>query len=451
MNGPLTRGALEWLELLLIERFGHQFLLNNESSNSVSIKLGGSKTKVLIKTGDRGFYQTNATIQYNEWQAEAEGWSSPFKSSIPAPGIEPLSRPLIKLGSQKVEVNYDILGLIYWKLNRLEEIGSQHVDKHGRFMYKKSHACKYKYINRPVVDEWLHILGQVMQAAWPDLTLKSHIFSVDVSHDVDLPGLYAFGGLKKAFKNFAINILKKRDVRTAFKGPLLYIASRKAIHPQDPFNTFEWLMSVSEEFGLVSKFNFLCGSNCRHDGSYRPDDMRIKKLMTCIHERRHEIGLHPSYQSYNNPGMILQESNVLRRIMDQENILQNKIGSRMHYLRWKHPATLFAINDARIDFDSTLGYAARAGFRCGTCFEYPSFNTETQRRMTLRIRPLIAMEGSIIRSEYMGLGIGEQALEEFKKLKDKCRLIGGSFTLLWHNSDLCSTGERWLYKSVLSI
>lgn len=55
----------------------------------------------------------------------------------------------------------------------------------------------------------------------------------------------------------------------------------------------------------------------------------------------------------------------------------------MHYLRWGHPTTLQAWNDAGMDYDSTLGYADSPGFRCGTCFEYPAFNPITQQQLAI--------------------------------------------------------------------
>lgn len=91
-------------------------------------------------------------------------------------------------------------------------------------------------------------------------------------------------------------------------------------------------------------------------------------------------------------------------------------------------------NNVRPNYDTTLSYADRPGFRCGTCFEYPAFNPITNEILKIRIRPLIAMECTIIADHYMGLGYGQEALEKFQSLKDKCEKVGGIFTLLWHNS-----------------
>ena len=106
----------------------------------------------------------------------------------------------------------------------------------------------------------------------------------------------------------------------------------------------------------------------------------------------------------------------------------------MHYLRWQHPTTLRAWDTADMTYDSTLGYADRPGFRCGTCHEYPAFDPEYQKELTLIVRPLVVMECSVIADAYLGLGNSDQALEKFIKLKKNCYLVEGLFTVLWHNS-----------------
>lgn len=111
--------------------------------------------------------------------------------------------------------------------------------------------------------------------------------------------------------------------------------------------------------------------------------------------------------------------------MQKEGIKQNEFGGRMHYLRWEHPSTLQAWNDAGMTYDTTLSYADRPGFRCGTCHEYPAFNTATQQPLQIRIRPLIAMECTIITDRYMNLGYGKEAEQKFFELKEKCRKVEG--------------------------
>ena len=181
-------------------------------------------------------------------------------------------------------------------------------------------------------------------------------------------------------------------------------------------------MDLSETLGMRSAFYFICGHTDPHDADYKISHPAIRSLLKKIHERGHEIGLHPSYGTYRKPHLLSQEASSLRRICASEGIDQREWGGRMHYLRWEQPTTLKGLVKANIDYDSTLGYADRPGFRCGTCFEYPAFDPITQQVLPLRIRPLIAMECSVMSKLYMGLGTGVEALDVFSDLKMLARL-----------------------------
>jgi hypothetical protein len=202
---------------------------------------------------------------------------------------------------------------------------------------------------------------------------------------------------------------------------------------------------------LTSAFYFICGrTDARRDAQYEPDHPAIIELMRKIHARGHEIGLHPSYATYQTPAAIVSEAERLRRICASTGITQREWGGRMHFLRWQTPITLRGWAEAGMTYDSSLSYADRPGFRAGTCFEYPAFDPVADEAIPLIIRPLIAMEATIIGPRYMALGTGEAALAAFSRLKQACRSVQGCFTLLWHNSRFTTHGERALYQALLA-
>lgn len=440
-----TSNALNWLCLILQERFGHKFILSYQNQALKLSLAGQTQNYILFPRLIAFFFQSRSDIPCCLWDAKREGCHNVLGLPIPAPGVSGLQDPLIRDHSGNIEIHYDILGLTYWMLNRIEEVGRTDLDKHGRFTSINSHAYKNNYLERPIVDEWLYILSQVIMRTWPQLELKKHKFSIKVSHDVDRPS-YAYTPWLSIGRIMVNELIEDCKIRTLVTTPYLKLIARKQLHSADPYNTFNWLMDISEENNIQSAFYFICGrTNQKYDAGYQPEHMAIRKLMRQIHARGHEIGLHPSYNTYLQPKLIAQEFNRLRNICDEESIQQTEWGGRMHYLRWQHPTTLQAWNDAKLNYDSTLSYADRAGFRCGTCYEYPAFNPITQRILDIRIRPLIVMEDTVINSEYLGLGFGEEALNKILSLKNSCNKLNGTFTLLWHNSSLISDDSKELY------
>ena len=445
-NNPAT---LAWLQFILQDRFGHAFNLQLRSDNTLQITLGAATPCITLPLDDATFSRADSDLPCTQWNAAAEGWHTALDPVLPAPGVSTLPSPLIEPTVQGWHIHYEILGLTYWMLSRQEEVGRTDLDAHGRFPATSSHAFKHGYLERPIVDEWLQILGQVITRTWPGLQLKQHSFSMKVSHDVDAPSRYGFASAKGLLRSMAGDVLKRRDIQSALRAPWIRLNTRDALHPADSFNTFEWIMDLSDRHGLTSAFYFICGRSSHMDAAYEPEHPAIRALMRRMHERGHEIGLHPSYGSYQKPEIIATEAQRLRRVAAEEGITQSEWGGRMHFLRWEQPTTLRAWADAGMNYDSTLSYADLPGFRCGTCFEYPAFDPVQSEILNVRVRPLIAMECTVMAPRYMGLGTGEAAYAKFSQLKDACRAVNGCFTLLWHNSQFEKEAERGLYEAVL--
>jgi len=210
-------------------------------------------------------------------------------------------------------------------------------------------------------------------------------------------------------------------------------------------------MGMSERYGLKSTFFFKAGSsNPLYDNDYSLEDPWIQTLMQRAYERGHEIGIHPSYESYKDEKTLRLECERLRRVAESLGISQECWGSRQHYLRWENPTTWQICDESGLDYDSTLGFADHVGFRCGTCHEFPVFNLRTRKALRLRERPLIVMDTTLLAPEYMGLGT-EQALEWIERLSNTCRRFGGTFTLLWHNTNLSQSWQRKLYLEALEV
>ncbi len=438
----------EWLEQLVKDRV----------SKRLALRTIGKRVRIFCADGANGFidlpfweWGIGKTVKGCAWfSAEAEGWPLPMRQPVPAPGVDHLRSPLIKKIDNGYMIHYDLLGLAYWMLTRLEEIESANLDNHGRFPATASHAFTYGYLERPIVDEWFVILREVATRVWPQLPLVETKFKISVSHDVDRPSRFAFQSPRHLLRAICGDVLKRCHFISLLHGPLVWLNSANKLHPVDPYNTFDWIMDMSECHGLTSSFYFICGrTEPSFDAVYEIEHPAIRDLLRRIYKRGHKIGLHPSYNTYRNPDLIASELQRLRRVCAEEGIDQLEWGGRMHYLRWESPITMRALEWAGMAYDNTLGFCDRPGFRCGTCFEYPAFDPLEGRTLRLRIRPLIAMESTVMAQECLGLGVTDAARNKFLQLKHSCRVVGGTFSLLWHNSTLSTLREREIYETIL--
>jgi len=440
-----------WLEKLLAERFGIIFTLDAIAPNKLHLKWEGTNHGIIFDKLVNDFLLASGDLPCSEWSPQKEGWQYIIKPDIPSPGVSNLPSPLIEDNESNFIVHYDILGMIYWMLTRQEEISPKKLDNFGRFLAPQSHSFKFNYLDRPIVDEWLEVLSQIILRVSPNLKLKQHKFQIKLSHDVDGPSRYGFLSTKQLFIRMAADFLLRRRIFAPFIAPWVRLNTRSSLSQLDPVNTFKWIMETSEAHGLTSAFYFICGrTNPTYDADYDLGHPAIRNLMREIRLRGHEIGLHPSFETFQSPQQLKIEAQTLQNVCREEGLNLNSFGGRMHFLKWDHPKTLLACNDAGMTYDSTLSYADQPGFRCGTCHEYPAFDPINYKPLNIRIRPLIAMEASIIAERYMGLGYGEEAYNKFISLKSICRKVNGCYTLLWHNNQLNTPHAKRLYESILS-
>lgn len=443
---------IKWMEDLLAERFGQKLRLTFVD-DSLVLQLAGEPGKILFDTIQPAFMHPGKPrdLKCEWWEVELPLKSILGERKLPAVTFSPLLQPLIEKNSGGFTCHYDILGLAFWMMNRLEEVDTETLDEHQRFPANESHAEQNGYLDRPVVDEWLDILGQMIQSQWPKATLKKHEFKMSLSHDVDRPSRYGFASIKSLVRAVVGDVIKRKDLSALFVAPWVRLNSKRQLHSMDTFNTFHWIMDQSDNAGATSTFNFICDTDYGpYEADYQLEHPAIRKLIRDIHLRGHRIGLHPSYKCYLNPEKIDFEFRRLRKVCKEEGIEQTEWGGRMHYLRWSHPETLRAWEKAGLNYDSTLGFAGKAGFRCGTAYEFHPFDIKSEVKLKIREKPLIVMEGTVLAKKYMAVKNSNEAQKVFNELKEKCQRVNGQFNLLWHNSELVSVTNKAIYKRVIS-
>jgi len=203
------------------------------------------------------------------------------------------------------------------------------------------------------------------------------------------------------------------------------------------------LAEYSWQYQIDSAFYFKASPISSFDSGYNPAASLLKPAIDQLKSYGFEIGFHPGYNTFNNQCIFLQEKKHL------ENALDTTLrGGRQHYLRFQVPNTWRLWESAKLEYDSTLGYADYEGFRAGTCHPFHPFDIEQNRELNLLEIPLIVMEGTL--KQYRKLS-PEQSYQHIMALAQRCKQVEGTFTLLWHNSSLNGEWQLWakMYKRIL--
>ena len=182
-------------------------------------------------------------------------------------------------------------------------------------------------------------------------------------------------------------------------------------------------------------FYFLVGGNSKFDpGHFDHYQKEAKKFKSEIENSNHRIGLHPSYDTVDNPDLLIEEKEKI------ENWLGHKVTySRQHYLRVDVLKTWSSLMKAGLHHDSSLGYPQQPGFRCGTSREFSVFDLVIRQELEIKEQPLIAMDTSLLKDSEMTI---EDKYDLISDLKNQIKINGGVWHFLIHNSNFFWLDEK---------
>jgi hypothetical protein len=356
----------------------------------------------------------------------------------------------IDVSAKKISVDFDVLGTCFFMLSRMEEAITKERDSHQRFPATASIAYQYGFLERPIVDEYVEMLWNMLSYLDPTLERKISASENFITCDVDWPFDPVRLSFSKTFRTSISDLVRRKSVTSSFGRCKRYVFEQLKIKQGDSFrDSLDWIMDVNEKAGNKVAFYFITEFTSGFDSDYDFDSKAMRKLFTEINVRGHEIGLHPGYNSFDNTINFKKSAEKLRTILKEENIEQTILGGRMHYLRWDVLTTPKLWEENGFDYDSTLSFADKSGFRCGTSREYTMFDLVERKPLKLKQRPLINMECTILDNQYENYGYSDEALNRFKYFKELTSKYKGTYTLLWHNSHFENKADKTFYKELI--
>jgi hypothetical protein len=366
------------------------------------------------------------------------GWmSAPAKALATAmpnflvPFAPAVSGPLFRThGPNQVTCAIDLLASILLNLSRVEELLSPERDAHGRFPAHGSAAFRHKYCDRPVVDEYGFAFEQALSYLLPGWKPAAKRLRVKLTHDIDVVGL-PFDG-----RAMAGHVLRRGALLAGVRDALAPFTGVLPAYLQCTL----WLAKLARKYDLPSAMYWKASPRTQLDSGYDIHGAKLSEVIRRLRADGVEHGVHPGYDTFQNPDLLEREVSVLRQILGE-----TAPGGRQHYLRWS-PATWSHWEGCGLSYDSSVGYSETVGFRSGTCHPYRPWLFDQNREANLLEIPLIAMDVSL--TEGMGLRDLECLPPVFNCI-ERCQMVGGVFTLLWHNNSLLEPWYGSVYPMIL--
>lgn len=348
------------------------------------------------------------------------------------------SEAISKTGNH-ITCETDLVASTFFMLSRWEEYCIPKKDEHGRTVERELFSVKHNLHHRPLVNEWVELLWNMLQEAGCSQNRKQYKFDIRITHDVD--HIARYDSLKKFIRALGGDLFLRKNPVLMLNTLKDFFAIRFGLK-KDNYDTTDWLMDVSERYNTKSHFYFIPSAKGENDARYDISSPRIKEIITNIESRDHIVGIHPSYNTFKNPGQFKDE---VERIQKVAKTIKE---GRQHYLRFSNPETWNMWNDTQLTHDSTIGFALDIGFRAGVCYDYPVFDVIQRKQLNLIERPLIIMEGPLVNT----FGGGESSMKAAQNVIDQCKKFNGEFVFLWHPENFNHTLWKphvWLYESII--
>ncbi len=254
-------------------------------------------------------------------------------------------------------------------------------------------------------------------------------FTVCLTHDVD-----------RIYKSYQYIIhdlrkLKLFNLKTLFT-------------KENPYWLFPKIIKIEEKYGVKSTFFFLEETipfrifsfrNWKISlGKYKFSNVAIRDIIQSLDLKGWEVGLHGSYNSYNDLNLLQKEKSNLEKILGKP-----VMGIRQHFLNLQIPDTW--INQKKVGFlyDTSYGLHGQIGFPNK---QYVPF---LDNKSKLLIIPLALMDGYLFKVSKNLNDVWKNCL----KIMDEAEKNNAVLVILWHQrvyNDSDFPGYTKIYEQIIS-
>lgn len=318
------------------------------------------------------------------------------------------------------DLPFDVFSASFYLITRYEEYLSSEKDEYGRFDYKRSLAFKENFLQLPLVNIWAMQVRALLKNKFPSIQIEPRKFRYIPTYDIDMAWCYQNKGLKRNIGGLFRSLINRNGQEFWQRWNVL---SGKE---QDPFDVYEHLDAIHLRYRLKPIYFFLLAREQKgYDKNIDPGVKAFRELIS-YHASGYEVGIHPSWQSGEQPRLMKAEKECLEDIIEKRVHL-----SRFHYIKFNLPDGYQRCIQHGITDDYSMGYGSVNGFRASASAPFKWYDLTKEMVTSLTIHPFCWMDAT---SHYELRYTPAKAFEELKYYYDVIRKSEGDFISISHNN-----------------
>lgn len=194
--------------------------------------------------------------------------------------------------------------------------------------------------------------------------------------------------------------------------------------------SFEDIINLEKEASITGIYNLYADVRRPNfvrwlfDPKYSVFDKVGKEMVAKLVGNDMDIGLHPSYDSWNSEEIIQKQKKVLEKAINRKVVI-----CRQHWLRFSWECTWLLQQNTGLELDLTLMFNDRPGFRSAMASEWRPYNTNSGLAHKIKILPTIFMDSHFYDYTQM---TREERQANIKRWLSEVFFVGGKVAILWH-------------------
>ncbi|HAF08389.1 MAG: hypothetical protein QME48_01560 [bacterium] len=226
----------------------------------------------------------------------------------------------------------------------------------------------------------------------------------------DIDRVKYFGWKKDIYYNLK-NILIKDKISTK------YLDLKKIYRDRDPWDRIDQIVEILKDNRLQGNFYIFSKKRDIFTSRY---DHKVSKSLHAKLEQNYNVGLHLSFESFSDEGMLKMEIEKFKSITKKE-----IIDVRFHFLNRLNEKHVKIFKDMNVRTDSSIGDRKKTSFLTG--FSNPFFLDENILEL-----PVISMDSALNLEEMKGEKYDKVIDEILKEVEN----VKGVFNFIFHPSSL---------------
>ena len=333
--------------------------------------------------------------------------------------------PCFFMTRQEASVPFDVFAASFYLLSRYEEYLPHVKDAFERYPAEESLAFKSGFLDKPLIDIWAYKFKAVLNKQSPNFEFPDRKYTIKPVIDIPVAYNFKLKGLMRGIGSTLNDLVRLKPKKLYYR--YLVLMGIK----EDPYDTFEYILSKQRQSRFKFIFFFLIGDYSTYDKNINISKAKFVSLIKHVSDYS-IVGLKASYFALTDVKILKKEKEKMEAVTNS-----SLVASRNSFSKLNLPESYRNLVDLEIPEDYTMGYVNHVGFRAGTCTPFFFYDLDYEVQTPVKIYSYNVLDYTLLKVNSL---LDKKKL--INEIIQEIKAVNGYFIPVFHNYTF-SEIERW--------